>query len=610
MSSFENPSTVGMQTARPRSKKPLMVVLIIVLVLILVAAGSAVAYAKFDMFKSPKTLYLQAEMNNLSSAKESLQAVKKQYEAEVLPLLDKPLHSVVDISDVTIDLASPNAELSKVMETIKKIKLGFDVEQNAKTNQTLTKISLAVGADPFINLEAAIDPEKMALRVPELYAKYLYVNTKDLDALKNEMGTNNLPKKVLSYNDLVNAVYIKEEELTAVFMPYGKLYADNIDPNQVTMNKNGVLEEENTRIEATEVIVTFNQADIKRLTSSFVEQLLADTVLQDLVYTRTKNVALLLNDSGYPTQEPSKEEFLAYWKKSVEDMKISADKGNIADGATMTLYVDGNHKILERKFAFTAKNESGQNNAMLIKAAGWKDAAAVNQTLFFVSSKDDKGEGGEMKIVNASNVGNSGGKGKFVMDVKPYGTSAANQAFLANVDYDLQKSDTKEAGIFNFNITVPGTSKDAGAIKGSMNIDTTKTGTAKDSNVDVKLNFTNVQGQSEVKGISFKLHTKQETITEVKMPVMTADNSIDASKLTDQQRLQLLQEVGINAQNFMAKNSALLGAFGVPTSPMMPPSGAMPNLEIPDDVFEGMTPAEKAEMQQLIEQMQKAQSMQ
>jgi hypothetical protein len=318
-------------------------------------------------------------------------------------------------------------------------------------------------------------------------------------------------------------------------------------------------------------------------------------------------VVQLLNDSGYPTKEVGKEQFLANWKKAGEEMKKSVDSGNIADGATMTLYIDGNHKILERKFSFTAKNDSGKNNAVLIKAAAWEDANVANQTLFFASSKDDKGEGGEIKLVNASNVSDSGGKGKFTVNVKPYGTGTDNKALMADVEYDIEKSDIKERGVFSFNLAVPGSGKDAGEIKGTLTSTTAKTGTAKDSNVDVKLTFTNVQNQSDVKGIGFKLHTKQETIAEVKLPVMAADNSIDLVKMTDQQRIQLMQELAVNFQSFMVKNSELMGTFGSPYSPMMlPPSGKAPN-NMPNDIFEGMTPEEMAQMQELMKQMQKAQ---
>ncbi|MNI22944.1 hypothetical protein D3C73_765090 [compost metagenome] len=613
MTSFEsNPNSTATQVVNSRSKRPLKLVLVLAIVMIVSLAGIGVAYAKFDVFKSPKAIYLESELSNLKSTKAAIADVKKQYDAEVKPLLDQPVHTVFDISELNVEAAMQDQEITKILDLIKKIKLGFDVQQDTNNNKTISKVNLHISNESLLNVEVAMDSEKMAIRIPELYAKYGYVNIKDLEALQKEFNTDRLPKRVLTYKDLVNAVYMTEEELSAALTPYTKIYADSILPEQVTLNKDGVLVEDGVQINARELTVTFNQTDLKRLVNNVADKMQADAVLQDLIYTRATKVIQLLNDSGYPTPELNKEEFVKEWKQAGEDMKKSVEKGNIADGAKMILYIDDNHKVLERKLAFKAKGSDGKTEDLLIKIGAWKSDSFLKNNLVFISSQDEAGQGGELKVLNTSNVGDSGGKGKLSLSFKEATSRTNSTTFIAEVDYDLQKSKEKDSGTYTIHLSVPGSGKDAGSIKGSITENVTKEGNKKDSTYEVKLNFSELPGASDFKGLSFKLHTKQEPIAGVSLPAMTADNSVDLANMTDAQREQLLLELGTGVQAFMEKNSELFESFGLPFGNML----GMPeddweeaeyledySLEDLDIDLDSLTDEELAELEQWMKEM-------
>jgi hypothetical protein len=566
MTSFESsPEFTMNQVPNAQRKKPIRLIVIIALVVIIVIASSAVAYAKFDVFKSPKTLYLQSELNSLNSTNDSFSLLKNKIDAEVQPLLDKPAHYMFDISNLTIDTVQLDAQTQSIMDLIKKTKLGYDIKQDWKSNTSLGKLNLNIDNKDLINIETAFNKEKLAIRIPEIFDKYGYINFKDLETLQKKLNANNLPKKIVTYQDLINAVSIKQKELSEALMPYALLYAENIDPKQVTLKKNGLLTEGSSPIKVREITVAFNQSDIKRLVNSLVNKMQDDIVLQNLIYTRSTNVIQLLIDSGSPVKEISKVEFLKNWKQAAVDLKKLVEKNTIADGASMVLYIDNSHHILERKFSLQAKGKEGKNNNILVKTASWNDASFLSNSLFFASIKDEAGEGGELKWANASNVDDKGGKGTFTFNIKSYAAAEVNTAFLATIDYDLLKSKDKESGSYTFNLTVPGNDQNSGTIKGSVTATTAKSDNTKDSNIDVNINLQDVKYDNNIKGIKFKLHTKRETIQEVKLPVMSADNSIELVNMSDDQRSQLLQDLGKGVQSFIEKNSELAQSFGSST---------------------------------------------
>jgi hypothetical protein len=574
-----NPNQPVPQISRPKNSMRL-ILMIVALVVILLVAGSILAYAKFDVFKSAKMIYLQSELENMGGTHASFSSALKNYNEEVQPLLDKPVHSVYEISDFMFDTAQQDEQTKKVLDFVKKSTLMFDIAQDTKNNKSFGKFNWNFGSDSLIGIEAAIDSEKISFRIPALYDKYGYVQVKDMDELKKQFNSNNLPKKMVTYKDLVNAVSIKQEELAAILVPYGKLYAESIDAKQVTLNKSGLMEEEGARIKSRELTVTFNENDVKRLMHGIADKLGADQALQDLVYSRYKNVNQLFNDSGYPTKDISRDDFNAAWKKYIEQMKKSVDNGDFSDGATMIVYIDGNHQILERKMTINVK-ENGKKNVVTIKSAAWKDNNSPNQVLFSIESKSEKGDGGAFKVLSSSNIGTNGGKGKLGVSLNEYGGSTADAAFALDLDYDVTTSKDKDSGSYNFNISIPGNGKDTGTVKGSLTSTTAKSENTKDANYEVKLNFSGMKFEDQVKAISFKLHNKQDVGAEVKLPELTKDNSIDLTHLSDEARYQLLQDVGVGVQAFMTKHRDLLQSIGVPYGGMeQPGTGINENLPL------------------------------
>ncbi|OXM84312.1 DUF6583 family protein [Paenibacillus rigui] len=620
MTSFENETILPPNGTGSSKKGMLRLALIGVPVVAVALGGSYLAYAKYDVFKSAKTIYLQSELTEMIRAKASLTELLDKYNKEVTPLLDKPTHSVVDLSDLTIDLTEQNKQTKGLLDVLKKSKLTADIQEDLAGQKQVYQFNWQVGSDPLLGVDMAMDAEKLAVRIPVLYSKYGYVNMKDLEQFRKEYS-DSIPKKVLTYKDLANAVSIKQEELQNVLQPYALLYASNIEENQVQIKKDSLMQEENASIKSRELTVTFTENDMKRLVNSFADRLAADTALQDILYTRSSNVTKLMKDAGYETKEWSKDDFAKWWKQFTDDLKKSGDNGAFSEGATMTVYINGKHEILERKLVYHTKS-NGNSNEVLVKAANWSDNEFKQRTLFSIQAKKGDNENNELKLVHSSNLSDAGGKGKVVFNLKETGGKQDGTGAALDLDYDVTQSASKDTGKYTFKVT--GNGDAAGTVEGTVSAAVNKSEKQREADYDVRLSFKDMKAQNELKALGFKLHSKQELGVEVKLPEFTKENAIDLANLSERDQMQLYQEVMMGVQKFMDKNKDLLLSLGLPygnsygspygrTSGMQQPQQANPMSGLsldeldPDTLaesLESMTPQEQEALLKALQQME------
>ncbi|UKS25124.1 hypothetical protein LOZ80_26485 [Paenibacillus sp. HWE-109] len=564
MTTFDNQFGQG-----PTRKKNRLIWLIaaVILVVVLVGGGGIVAYAQFDVFKSTKLIYLQSEIKQTTGAQQALSKALDTYSKEMEPMLNKPVHSLFEISDLTLDMASSDAKTKAILDFIKKSKLSVDAQQDNSAQKQVYNIKWTLDNAAFLDVETAIDPERLAVRIPAFYDKYAYVNVKDLESLRKEFNSSNIPKKVLTYNDVMAAVSIKKDELEKALLPYAKLYADNLQESQFQLVKDGLMNEENANIKSREITITFSQEDVKRMVNSLSDKLAADTVLQDIIFTRAKNMAQLLNDSGYPTEAITQEKFTNSWKDFADKMKKSSEKGDLGDGGKMIVYINNDHDILERKLMFHVK-ENGKNNEVVLKAASWEDKEFPQHLLLAANVKEEQGATTELKLLNTSNLDAKGGKGKLTLNVNETGSKSAATAGTLLVDYDLSQTNEKQSGTYTFKLS--GSGEAEGTMEGKITSSSEKKGNATDANYDISLTFKDVKVESDLKALAFKLHSKQETGVEVKLPAYTKDNSLDVTHMTDQDRTQFMMDLMAGAQKFMETHKDLLQNLGIPLGGMLP----------------------------------------
>ncbi|MEJ8548776.1 DUF6583 family protein [Brevibacillus borstelensis] len=543
-------TTTNVTPPRKSSKKAL---LIAGAVGVAILGGLGTAYAKLDLFKSAKIIYLEAEAYNAKQMADDVSQSFKEYETYIKPYLEKPVHSTMELSQFNIDTDIPDPQAQKVLDLLKSAKLVVESNADEQKRQQSGNFEVHLKDKKLINMEYFIDDTKLGFRFPDFYPKYGYVDLKDRDVIKQKLGED-LPKRLVTNKDMYEAVKFNREEVSSILAPYALMYAKGLKDTQVTMNKNASFSEEGYKTDARELTVTFNAEEAKALFTQMAEKAKTDEKLFDLIYTRYHNVATLLIDSGYPdVKELSKDEFKKEYAKAFDDMlKDLKDAKDSKEQLKMIVLVDGNHQILSRKLVFVEENQKEKN---LWSSVGFKNGADTFQRYsLFV---DEGGEKGEMTLSYKANKQNDKTTGTvaFLFDAQP------DVLLDLTTKFETTKQADKENGTYDFTLKAKSDSDpETVSLSGQVTTAVTKTENGRDTDGTFKVNFE--QSTPDMpKSLSMNLKFKEEFGKAITMPSLSADNAVNVATVTQEEMMQIQQEVSTAAQSFMMKNMELFQEF-------------------------------------------------
>ena len=545
-------TTPNLNPPRKSMKKTLLIAGAAVVV---VLGGLGTAYAKFDLFKSSKSIYLQAEAESMMKFSADVSKAYGEYEAYMKPYLEKPVHSTTELSEITVDATIPDPQAQKILDMLKSAKLVMQSNIDEQKNQQTGNFEVHLKDKKLATIEYFLNDTLMGFRLPEFYSKYGYVDLKDRDAIKEKLGEE-LPKRFLTYRDLYNAVSIKEDEVKSVMTPYALLYADQVKDSQVTLKKDVSFSEEGLQAAAREITVTFNQEEASALVKQLAEKAKADEKLFDLIYTRYNKVSTLMKDSGYPVEEISKEEFKKNYDQGFDDLiaDINETDKNSKDEIKMVVLVDGDHQILSRKLLVKEDNKE----ELVLSTASYNKGADTYYR--YTLNAPEEGKEGEVSFTYKATEQNGKKAGKFGVLVK----ETADPVFDFNTTFEVTKQDKKETGVYDFKLVAADEySAQPVKLSGNVTLSETASDNGRDSEGSIKLNFDNPTPDMP-KGVSMKVKSKQEFGKELEIPAMSDANAINLATITDAQMMEIQQEAGMALEKFMAENEALVQQFMMP----------------------------------------------
>jgi hypothetical protein len=534
--------------------------------LILGAAGIAVlgglgtAYAKFDLFKSPKTIYLEAEAKSLSELSADVTDLVSEYETYMKPYLEKPVHTTMEISDIHVDATLPDPQAQNVLDLVKSAKLVVDSSSDQQTQQQFAKTELYVKDKKLIGMELFMDQNRIGFAVPDLYKKYGVIDLKDRDALKEKYGIDGLPKRFVTYNDMYNAVKFSREEVSGIAKEYAMLYVNNLKDSQVTLKKDATFSEEGYQTSARELTITFTAEELQTLLTQIAEKAKADEKLLDLIYNRYQNVAKLLIDSGYPdVKEITKEEFKQEYVKGFDDMISGLKEGQEKAGLKVVLLVNDDDQILSRKLVVL--NKQGKEEPVSLQHVSFTNGADTVERFTLVG--DENGEKGEMTVSCKATKQNEKTTGSFAILFKSTVNGQEKELMDLTAKFSTTKLGDKEDATYDFTVKGKGeTDPQSYSFSGTVTASATKSDSVHDSQYDIKLNFDQAAPDMP-KSLGLKVKAKEEFGKEVTLPPLTADNSINLATLTDADMVRLQQELGTAAQQYMLSNMQLFQELGI-----------------------------------------------
>ena len=546
-------TTTNVNPPRKSLKKPLLIAGAAAVVIL---GGLGTAYAKFDLFKSAKTIYLQSEAESMLKFSSDMSKAYGEYEDYMKPYLDKPVHSTTELSDITVDAALPDPQAQKVLELLKSAKIVMQSNIDEQKNQQQGNFEVHLKDKKLATIEYFLNDTQFGFRLPEFYSKYGYMDLKDRDALNQKFGQE-LPKRFLTYRDLREAVRISQDEVKSTLTPYAMLYAESIKDSQVTINKDASFTEEGFKESAREITVTFTEEEAKALATKLAEKAKADQKLFDLIYTRYHNVSTLMADSGYAVEEISKEEFKKNYDQGFDDLltDINDSTTESKEQLKMVVLVDGDHQILSRKLMFTGKDNKEEQ--LFFSGIAYQKGADRFYRYALHNPEDPKN--GELSYTYKATEQNGKTNGKLSVMVKDNEQPALDLA----TTFESVKEGQKVTGKYDFALVVADEYSEPVALNGNITVSETTTDNGRDSDGSVKINFDNPTPDMP-KEFSLKVKSKQEFGKALEIPAMTADNAINLANLTDEQMMEIQQEAGTAAQKFMQENAELVQQFMMP----------------------------------------------
>ncbi|MFZ5753427.1 MAG: hypothetical protein ACOY3J_04240 [Bacillota bacterium] len=534
-------------------------ILIAVLLAVFLFAGSAYGYFVHDLFKSPKQIYLEAEGKHLSQLVKTWgESYDWYYKEYVKPYLENPVRSTVEISAGIKGLELPDPNLWILLDILEKSKIIAESFVDEKNQQYYTKFDVALEGNKLIGFETFVDKTKFGFGVPLIYNKYAVVDLKDRDKLKEKFGVTALPKKILTYNDVLDAFRIPKEEREALFEDYAKLYVDSLKKTQVTMQK-GTFPEGNMKINTRILTISFTEAEIADLMKKMADKMAEDEKLLNLVYTKQKSIIKLMDDAGYDLaalgiKEKEKSEIKGMLQEFSKNIHDGLKDLKLADGVKMVLYIDGKDNILEREVTF-----GNANDKTVIKTARWVDASKQENGLFVVSG-GEQGKSGELKAAYTKKpIDSKTKKGTFSFSLKD---DKEDFSLLLESDFSEVKDGAKQDDEVKFTVTAKdqeGTGKFSGELKTNMAVN------EKDKNreMDSTLKLTFDVSSEGIQGANLNVTVKQkdEFGAEVKLPKLEAGNTVDVVNISEEEMFKLQQELMAAVQQFVEKNMALFQPY-------------------------------------------------
>ncbi|MGN7470982.1 hypothetical protein [Brevibacillus sp. SAFN-007a] len=546
-------STTNVKPPRKSLKKPLWIAGAAAVVIL---GGFGTAYAKFDLFKSAKTIYLQSEAESMLQFSSDVAKAYEEYEDYMKPYLEKPVHSTTELSDITVEAAIPDPQVQKVLELLKNAKIVMQSNMDEQKHQQQGNFEVQLKDKKLATLEYFLNDTQFGFRLPAFYSKYGYMDLKDRDALNQKFGQE-LPKRFLTYRDLIAAVRISQDEVRSTLAPYAMLYADSIKDSQVTITKDASFSAEGFTESAREITVTFTDEEAKALATKLAEKAKADQKLFDLFYTRYQNVATLLADSGYAIEEVSKEESRKIYEQGFDDLlkDIRDTTTTSKQQLKMTMLVDSDHRILSRKLLFAEAD--AKDEQLFFSGIAYQKGADSFYRYSLHNPEDPKN--GELSYTYKATEQNGKTNGKLSVLVK----NSEQPALDLATTFEQVKEGQKRTDTYHFALVLADEYSEPVALNGNVTVSETTTDSGRDSDSSVKITFDNPTPDMP-KGFSLKVKSKQEFGKALEIPAMTADNAINLATLTDEQMMEIQREAEAGAQKFLAENAEWIQPFLMP----------------------------------------------
>ncbi|MGE7767609.1 hypothetical protein [Peribacillus sp. NPDC096540] len=343
---------------KPFKKKTLIITAVLVCIIISVSVAAII-------HKSPKELYLLAEYKTYQNSKEEwVNRYGNSIEFQE-KMMKQPSSSEMTLSgNVEMDSLGNDPDFEKFQELLRKVSLTANTEQDPISKQGHYKLALNVEKENALDMEMFQSKDKLGLKVPVLYEKFFYLNFDEYGEFMRRTdpsydGPDNLEVSDLEWQDLK----LTEKEQEYIQKRYGIFLMDRLEVENFKVKKGVEYKHEGETVKLREVTLKLSASETKNLLNDFMDQLIEDNKLHNMIVNRAQKVAkasAMAEDVEVLDTKEMKQQLV----NGLKDAKIEMKDISFPNGFSSTLLIDKSEQIIDRKVTMDVGGNSRVNIEM------------------------------------------------------------------------------------------------------------------------------------------------------------------------------------------------------------------------------------------------------
>lgn len=561
------------------NSKAFKIVFIILGIMAFLALSSLVIYNLFPEVIPTKYMYFLAEKKTVDYFEKQIDGYNKdEFIQDQMKIYSTPYQLQ---SDITLNLKAGNLigqeaqQFEMINEILKTSKITLVQNEDVKNEKARAKMSLVIKGTKLIDADMFLEKNSAGIKIPALYNKYIVLNPQDIRTACKKIGVNDVPKKLITNNDIINAIHIDKKELKNIQKDYIDFFKNNITSKDVSFSKKAEISTSEGSIKCRKITLTMNETRSKDIALKLCDKISNDERLLNLIANNVVNITKLYDDAGCfdsPGVEGIPEELKsvdAFKKKMKEDLDNSKkeitenkDKGEFI----MNLFIDKNFNVLDREIKLIDKSETNsdaKNSVTTIRFAGYKNPDSKTKNYIFKIESS-----GVMKIelknLQPPIVKGEAQRNNITFSIDSLLNDSEMNIVEGQIDVNIDKN-TKNKQIITSTFSIePAKASDAGfgKINGKFaNIitrDPKNKTLVEDLNIDTDIKMSaDFLNRSKQFGFVYNQANKTSFDVPVKMPELKKNNVLDLNKAKKKEIELAMIKIKKTANLFFAKNAHL-----------------------------------------------------
>ena len=307
------------------------VILSVIAVLIIVAAVVGILYYTTDLFKTPEQLFYK----HLASSSGLLGEMS--YE-DMMKELQKEKEASMEVAgEITAKVISDDSSLKELGTVLENGKITYNMKTVGSEQKVKNDITLNYNNNDIVTLSVLQNKEQYGIKVEEAYDKYISVENNNLKALFTKLGidSTNVPDKIemVDYYELLN---IDAETLKHIETTYSTILTDNIPEEAYSVEKEVVINVNNTDITTNAYKLTLTEEQTKLIFTKMLETLKSDDKTLDLIVNKCNAIVEPYETMG-EVDKLTKQELV----QEIENELTSLNERTSSENNTLELVVYG-----------------------------------------------------------------------------------------------------------------------------------------------------------------------------------------------------------------------------------------------------------------------------